>query len=202
MPTTLVNPMNLLSGFGLSGASGLNAYIPLLLVGVMGRAGWYTLASPYDILETWPAIALLTVLLIVEIVVDKVPGADHVNDVVMTVVRPVAGAVLFASSAGHLTHAHPMLMLGIGLISAGGVHATKAVARPVVNATTFGVGAPVVSTVENCISVLAVVLAIFAPILLLALVGLIVWLVVRLMRRLRGRRLGPTEGDGAFPVGT
>jgi hypothetical protein len=179
--------MSLLSGFGLSGASGLNAYIPLLMVGVLGRSGFYTLHSPYDVLETWPMIALLTILLIVELIVDKVPGADHVNDVVMTLVRPAAGALLFASSAGHLTHTHPLLMLGVGLFAAGGVHVTKAATRPVVNATTFGVGAPVISTVENCISVLTVVLAIFAPILLLALAVFLVWLGMRMLRRFRRR---------------
>ena len=36
----------------------------------------------------------------IEFVVDKVPGADHVNDVVQTFVRPAAGAVLFAANSG------------------------------------------------------------------------------------------------------
>ncbi len=140
MVSLLTTPLNILSGFGLSGASGLNAYIPLLMVGVMGKLGWYHLSPPYDILATWPAIVLLAILLIIELIVDKVPGADHVNDVVMTVIRPVGGAILFAASAGHLTSMHPLLALTLGLIMAGGIHTTKATVRPVVNATTMGVG--------------------------------------------------------------
>ena len=70
----------ILSAFGLSGAAGLNAYIPLLLVAVLGRLGVVELGEPWSILtHTW-AIVLISVLLVVELVVDKVPGAAHIND--------------------------------------------------------------------------------------------------------------------------
>ncbi|MFD1731862.1 DUF4126 family protein [Deinococcus malanensis] len=41
----------LLSSLGLSGAAGLNAYIPLLVVGFLARAGVMDLAAP---LTCWP----------------------------------------------------------------------------------------------------------------------------------------------------
>jgi len=188
MAALALQPLHILSGFGLSGASGLNAYIPLLSVGIMTRLGWFSLAPPYDILASWPALILLGVLLIVELIVDKVPGADHVNDVVMTFVRPTAGAALFAASAGHLTHMHPLLGLAIGLIMAGGVHATKATVRPVVNTATLGVGAPIISLIENVIAVAATLFAILAPILLVGLLVAVVWLLVRVWRRFAGPR--------------
>ena len=58
-----------------------------------------------------------------------------------------------------------------GVLIALCVHGVKATARPVVNATTAGFGAPVVSTVEDVGSVVMSLVAILLPILVL--VGLI-----------------------------
>lgn len=116
-------------------------------------------------------IALLAVLLVVEVIVDKVPGADHVNDLVQTFVRPAAGAFLFASSTGAISDAHPAIPIVCGLLVAFGVHATKAAARPVVNASTLGVGAPVVSVVEDLTSLAASLFAVLLPFLVMAIVA-------------------------------
>lgn len=152
--------------FGLSGAAGLNAYIPLLVVSVLGRAGVVHLAEPYALItHTW-AIALLAALLVVEVIVDKVPGADHINDVIQTAVRPAAGALLFAANAGVITQVHPAVPLVAGLLVAFSVHATKAAARPVVTASTVGVGAPVVSVLEDVASTITSLLAVFAPVII------------------------------------
>lgn len=189
----------LLSAFGLSGAAGLNAYIPLVLVAVLGRAGVVTLRAPFDVLGSWWVIAILATFLVVEVVVDKVPGADHVNDVVQTFVRPAAGAVLFATSSGAIGEAHPGVALVCGLVLAFGVHATKAVARPVVNATTLGVGAPVVSTVEDVASAVTSVVAVFLPLLVaflfVAFVGVAVWVWSR-RQRLRRARTARSDAGG------
>ena len=177
-----------LSGLGLSGAAGLNAYIPLFLVGLLDRFGVISLASPYDTLSSTPALVVVGVLLIVEILADKIPVADSVNDVVQTIVRPLAGAVLFAGAIVSTSHAPAWVGLVAGLFSAGGVHATKAAVRPAVNASTLGFGAPVVSTVEDIVSLVATMLAIFAPVLLAVFVALIAWWVMRAMRRWRAQR--------------
>lgn len=178
----------ILGAFGLSGAAGLNAYIPLLLVAVLGRLGVVQLGEPWSILtHTW-AIVLISVLLVVEVVIDKVPGADHVNDIIQTFIRPAAGAILFAANAGVITDAHPAVPLVLGLVVAFSVHATKAAARPVVNASTLGIGAPVVSAIEDFISVAASVAAIFAPFIVLGLVvafTVVVFMVASRRRRQR-----------------
>lgn len=169
----------ILSALGLSSAAGLNAYVPLMAVAVLGRAGLFRLNAPYDVLTSWWAIGIIGVFLVVELVVDKFPGADHVNDIVQTFVRPTAGAVLFAASSGVLGDVHPMVALGSGLVLAFGVHATKAAARPVVNASTLGIGAPVISTLEDLVSAAASMLAVFLPffvgLFVLLLGGAAVW---------------------------
>jgi hypothetical protein len=181
------------SAFGLSTSAGLNAYIPLLVVAVLGRlsilADWdiLRLREPWDTLSSWWIIGLLAVLLVIEITVDKIPAADTVNDVIHTVIRPAAGAVLFAANANVITDIHPVLALACGLFLAGGVHAVKATARPVITTTTAGVGNAVVSTVEDVlatiVSILSVLIPILAAVILLLAVGTLAWLWWRRRKR-------------------
>ncbi|RLC67123.1 MAG: DUF4126 domain-containing protein, partial [Chloroflexi bacterium] len=156
--------LSLTTAFGLSTAAGLNAYIPLLVVAVLARLfpSLVTLNAPYDALSSWWVIGTLAVLLTVETLVDKVPAADTANDVIQTFVRPAAGAILFAATTNTIG-VHPVLAAICGVILAGGVHAVKAGGRPVVSATTAGIGNPIVSTIEDVISLVTSVVAIVAP---------------------------------------
>lgn len=178
--------LSVFTAFGLSSAAGLNAYLPLLIVALVARfSDLLTLNPPWNAMESWWVIGVLSVLLLIEIIVDKVPAVDTVNDVIHTVIRPVAGAILFASSAGSVGEVHPVLAMICGLFVAGGVHAVKATARPVITGTTAGIANPVVSTLEDVLSLTVTVLAIVLPILaLLLLVGVLIWFV----RRRRHRR--------------
>lgn len=173
---------SILSAFGLSAASGLNAYIPLLLVGLTARfTNWITLSAPFDILTNEYVLGALTVLLAIEFFADKIPLVDHANDLLQTIIRPAAGAILFAAEANVITQMHPAVAMILGLLVAFGVHAAKATARPLVTVATGGIGNPVVSTVEDVTSVGLTLSAILAPILLLfgliglVLAGIMVW---------------------------
>lgn len=181
----------ILSGFGLASAAGLNAYIPLLMLGIAGRLGYVDLASPYGVLSSTAGLAVLAVLLLIEVVADKVPGVDHLNDLINTVIRPAAGGVLFLSSSGAGT-LHPALVALLGIVTAGSIHATKAAARPLVTATTAGLGNPVVSVIEDILSFVAALLAIVAPILVIVFLLILLALTFRLIRRLRAGRARST----------
>jgi Domain of unknown function (DUF4126) len=170
--------LELLTGTGLATAAGLNAYIPMLTLGVLARyTDLITLPSSWQWLENGWVLGILGVLLALEVVADKVPVVDHINDVVQTVVRPTAGGLTFgaASSSETVTVSNPDVFFSdnnwvpivVGAIIALVVHAAKATARPVVNGATMGVGAPVVSTVEDGFSLGMSVIAIVLPILVL-----------------------------------
>jgi len=122
----------IMGAFGLSASAGLNAYIPLLVIAIVARfTDLIQLNSPWDTLTSWWVIGLLLVLTLVEFFADKVPAVNHVNDLIQTIIRPVAGAIVFAASAKVITDIHPVLSLAAGLIVAGSVHAVKAAAvRP------------------------------------------------------------------------
>ncbi len=181
--------MSVFSAFGLATAAGLNAYLPLLIVALLARfTDLITLSPPWDTMESWWVIGVLAALLIIEFLVDKVPAIDTLNDIIHTFIRPAAGAILFAASAGGITDTSPVLALICGLLIAGGVHAAKATVRPVVTGTTGGVLNPVVSTLEDVVSLVVTILAILVPILaLLLLVALIIWFIRWRTRRQRRR---------------
>ncbi|MFG2104515.1 MULTISPECIES: DUF4126 domain-containing protein [Micromonospora] len=189
-----------LTGTGLAASAGLNAYIPLLTMGLLARytdlidlpSGWQWLGNGWVIL-------ILAVLLAVEVVADKVPVVDHVNDVVQTVVRPTAGGLAFGagstsetvtvSDPGSFFSSSEWVPVVTGVLIALGVHLLKSAARPVINATTAGVGAPVASTAEDATSVVMSVVAIILPVLVLAfLAGLALFLFWFLRRRSDRRR--------------
>jgi hypothetical protein len=180
--------VDVLSGLTLAAPAGLNAYIPLLAVALAERFGWVQLRVPFDGLGSWWVIALIAVLLAVEVVADKVPAVDHANDVIQTVVRPAAGGLLAVSSS-HQGTVEPLALLVAGVLIAGGVHAVKATARPVVNVSTAGAGAPVVSTAEDVLAVIGTVLALLVPILAAILIVLAVIAAIMWIRR-RRRRAG------------
>lgn len=176
----------LLSGLGLSGAAGLNAYIPLLLVGLLERFGWLHLAQPFDLLASPWVLLGVAVLGALDFVGDKIPGIDHALHVFGGVLNIGAGAVLFASQSGVAGHLNPTLAAVLGLLVSGGVHATRTILRPVSTGVTAGLGNPVVSSAEDGTSLVLSVLAVFAPLLaVIALIALLLlaWRFLGRMRR-------------------
>jgi hypothetical protein len=185
-----------LTGLGLSAAAGLNAYIPLLLVGVLARfTDVITLPGPYRWIQSGWAIGVVSVLLLAELVLDKVPVVDHVNDAVQTLVRPTVGGVIFAATvaasqadASSWMQDHPWVGVLLGVAVAGIVHATKATARPLVNATTVGTATPVVSAAEDAASLAMSLVAVFLPVLVVVVLLLLAWAASAMVRRVRRRR--------------
>jgi len=180
--------IDVLSAFGLSAATGLNAYLPLLIVGLLARyTDLVTLKAPWNTLENAWVLGALGVLLAIEMTVDKIPAVDTVNDVIQTVLRPAAGAILFAASANVISDVSPVLAMICGLLVAGGVHAVKATARPVITATTGGVANPVVSVAEDVVSGTATIISVLLPAvaaaLIVGLLALFVWWYFRRRRR-------------------
>ena len=183
--------LNILTAFGLSGSAGLNAYLPLLVVALMARfTPLIELRAPWTALTSWWTIGVLVVLLIVETVADKVPAVNHVNDVIQTVIRPVAGAILFAASSNVIGDIHPVLALVCGLFVAGSVHVVKSAAiRPAVTAISAAPSGGVatipaniiVSTLEDIVAIVTSLVAILVPVLLalvllIAVVAIAWWL--------------------------
>ena len=194
-----------LTGSGLAAAAGLNAYIPFLLVAVIARVSdVIVLPSDYAWVQSDWSIGIGALLLVTELVLDKIPVVDHLNDTVATFIRPTVGGLIFSatSSAGNLDNSqwmqhNPWVGAVLGVVVAGLTHATKATIRPAVNVTTVGTGAPVISTLEDIASVGLSLAAIFAPLLVIVFLVILVWVMYRLLRwllRRRRRKLAAAPG--------
>lgn len=181
--------MDIFSAFGLSASAGLNAYIPLLVVALLGKfTNLITLNSPWNTHESWWVIGILFVLSLVEFFADKVPAINHVNDLIQTVIRPIAGAIVFAASAQIISNVHPVLAMIMGLFVAGAVHTVKSLAvRPAITATTGGVGNIPASVAEDVLSTIVSIIAAIAPVLIAVVLvlggALIVWWIWRKINR-------------------
>jgi hypothetical protein len=178
--------LQIFSGFGLSASAGLNAYIPLLVTALLAKfTNLIHLDEPWDALTSWWIIGLLTLLILVETVLDKIPVVNHINDAVQSLVRPTAGAIVFAASANVITDVHPVLALALGLAVAGSVNLVKTAAiRPAVTAGTAGVGNTPVSILEDATSTGVSVLAIAAPItVVVVVIAFVVWIIWRFIIR-------------------
>lgn len=195
--------VELLTGTGLATAAGLNAYIPLLVIGLLGRfTSLIELPKSWVWLENGWVIAILVVLLVIEFVADKIPAVDSVNDVVQTLVRPTAGGLAFAAGSGSetITVQNPSdlftqklwVPIVIGLLIALTVHGAKATARPVANMATVGLAAPVVSTAEDATSTGLSFIAIIVPILVIIFLIIMIYLFFRWRRKRKARKQAET----------
>ena len=184
----------------------MNAYIPLLVVGLADRLFPGLLALPEGcawLSNRW-VIATVAVLLAVEVVAGKIPAVDSVDDVLQTIVRPAAGGLAFGSSstastvavtdpAGSFASNQRLPILPAPVIALV-VYARKTAARPAANVATAGAAAPVISTIQDVGVIGMSLLAIAAPVLVLVgllLLALLDWSLCRTARSRRGRDLRP-----------
>lgn len=193
--------LEILTGAGLATSAGLNAFIPMLALGLLDRftnlvelpAAWAWLSSDVSL---W----ILGVLLVVEVVADKIPAVDTVNDAIQTVIRPAAGGITFASGIGtetttvtdpdQMMSGNVWVPIAIGVAIALVVHLMKAGTRAGANTVTVGAAAPVLSTAEDASAVALSVAALFLPILVAVLIVLLVVGLLLLARRFRRGRSG------------
>jgi uncharacterized membrane protein len=196
--------MELMTGLGLATAAGLNAYIPMLLLGLMGRfTSLVNLPTGWSWLENGWVLTIVAVLLAVEIVADKVPALDSINDTVQTFVRPTSGGIVFGSGTAAQTAAisdpaefartGQWVPVIIGVVTALAVHLTKTAVRPAANVATAGVAAPVLSTLEDITSVSLTFIAILIPALVLIILIALIWAAVWLLRKRRRRRVAVSD---------
>jgi hypothetical protein len=140
------------TALGLSTAAGLNAYIPLLTVGLLNR---YTdlidLPAPWDNLGDPLVLGVVGVVGVADFIGDKVPIVDHVLHVIGTVVAPVVGGVLAFASATAFD-VSPGLTVPLGVAAALATQVGRTAARPVSTVTTGGGANPVVSFAEDGVS--------------------------------------------------
>jgi Domain of unknown function (DUF4126) len=174
---------------GLSTAAGLNAYVPLLVLG--GLARWTDLISldaPLDALAEPGVMLALGAIAIVDFVGDKVPAIDSVLHVVGIVIAPLAGAVAALAATG-TESVEPAFAIVLGAAAAAATHGARSAVRPASTAFTGGAGNPVLSLGEDTLSAVLSFSAVIVPVvafgLVLACFGVSFFAIRRAIRRRR-----------------
>lgn len=188
--------------FTASWASGINPYLLVLMVGVLGR--FTDLQVPAG-LERWDVIAVFAVLVLVDAIADKVMYVDSAWDALNTAIRPIAGAVIAALIASPTVDLPTAAVAAAGGVIALVTHLAKATTRLAVNTSPEPASNIAVSLAEDAAVAGVVVVALLNPWLaaviaaVLLVVGVIVALVLaRLVRAgwraVMGLRRGAAAG--------
>jgi uncharacterized membrane protein len=192
--------LGILLGLGLSASTGLNTFLPLLLLSAAARfhVAGIELGAKFEWLTSDAAMITLIVACVIELIADKIPAVDHFLDSAGTFIRPIAGAL---ASASVLTGLDPMVAAIIGIIVGAptslGLHTLKAGTRVASTATTFGCANPIISLIEDVISFSLSVIAIFLPIVVPLALAVLVYALYRLMKRIRRAvALAPSAVEG------
>ncbi len=162
-PTTAIG--SVLASFGLAGAAGLNAWLPLFASALLDRLGVVDLGAPFDQLSTTTGLVVLGRLLVLDFVGDKVPALDHALHAAGTVIAPASGAALFTGQAGFETDIPTLVTVLAGGAVAELVHLARAALRAASSATTATLANPVLSLGEDATSGALTAIAFLAPIL-------------------------------------
>jgi hypothetical protein len=182
-----------LTALGLSTAAGLNAWIPLLAVGLLSRStDLLSLDAPWDVLEHPIVLLALGAMALADFVGDKVPAVDHVLHAAGLVIAPVTGVVASLAATGTLD-VSAAIVVAISIVAAEVTQGARTAARPVSTAFTGGAGNPVVSLGEDSLSGILSFAAIAVPVIALLLVlvlAVLAWLAVRRVRRSRRGTVG------------
>jgi len=181
---------SLLTSAGLGLGAGINAYATLLVFGVVAR--WQP-AIFHDELARFfsstPVLIVVGVLYLIEFAADKVPTVDHVWDLIHTLIRPAAGAlVAWAAVSDKIPHGAVILASVIAGGAALGAHVTKATVRGASTLGTAGIGNPVLSLLEDVFAFINAVIAIFLPWLVIVMMFALGMMAVVVYRRMRGAR--------------
>lgn len=178
--------LSVLTGIGVAAACGFRVFVPLLALGLAGRAQLLPLHDSFAMLATLPALIALGTAATLEVGAYYVPWLDNLLDVAAAPAAVIAGVL---ASAAAITDLPPVLAWGIAIIGGGGaaglLHGATSLVRLKSTAMTGGVANPAVSTGELVGAVVTSALALLVPVVCAVLLVLVIAWTVR--QRLRGR---------------
>jgi hypothetical protein len=188
-------------------ASGVNAYLVVLVLGIADRAGGYD--DIPDVLGRWDVLAVAGLMYAMEFVADKIPYVDSTWDAVSTLIRPTAGAVIGALLAGTVsedTRLDQVVLASVGGGTALLSHLTKAGVRLAINTSPEPVTNIGVSVLEDVAVLGLVAFAVQHPRIAAAIAGVLLviglvllFLIAKLVRRGWRRWKGRRTPAGAAP---
>lgn len=174
-------------GVSLAAACGFRVFVPQLAMALGVRYMGMDIDENLVWIASDAAIICLGAATVVEVLAYYIPVVDNLLDTVTGPAAMIAGAFVAAGMLGDLPD---WAQWGTGIIAgagaAGTVQLTTTAARAGSTSTTAAIGNPIISTIENVLSVIGSFLAVFAP--LLAVVGaiLLIFITMIFLRKIIG----------------
>jgi hypothetical protein len=160
-------PVVLASGW----ASGINAYLVVLVLGLIGRFGQVA-EIPLGLTRT-DVLVVAAILYVVELVADKIPYVDSLWDAVSTAIRPTVGAVIGLLMAQDAPTLQTAILAASGGAAALVSHLVKGGLRLIVNTSPEPASNITVSVGEDVAVAGVTTLAVLNPGLALAIAALL-----------------------------
>jgi len=181
-------------GIGLAAATGFRVFLPLLVASVAAYSGHLHLNDNFGWLGSLPAVTMLAVAAVAEVLAYYIPAVDNLLDAITTPAALLAGTLVAAAT---ITNLPPVVKWATAIIAGGGTagitQALTTLLRAKSTVMTAGLGNPVLATLELGGALVLSLLALLAPLVALALIILFCWLVARKARRAMNR----TTSSGA-----
>jgi len=169
-------------------ASGVNAYLVVLVLGIADRVGGFQQVP--DELGRWEVLGVAAFMYAFEFVADKVPYVDSAWDVISTVIRPLVGGTVGVLLGGDSTEINGLIGGTVGGISALASHTVKAGTRLAVNTSPEPASNISISITEDVVVLALVWFAIEHPYIAAGIAGtflviglVVLWFAIRLIRR-------------------
>jgi hypothetical protein len=171
---------------GAGWASGLNAYAAVLVLGLAQRLGFVALPHDLEVLGSTSVLAVAALLFALNFLADKIPYVDSLNDLLHTVVRIPAGALLAFGAADQTSPEVAVIAALLGGTLAAGSHVAKTGARALINTSPEPFSNIAASLATDALVIAGLVLALTHPLTFLCLLALfvagLVWLLPKLVR--------------------
>ena len=170
----------------LAWASGIRLYLVVFAAGAAAYLGYLELPAGLRVLQHPWVIGAAGIMLLLEFLVDKVPGVDSLWDALHTFIRIPAGALLAAGATGDGLSALTVAAGLLGGTITAGTHFAKAGSRALLNASPEPLSNWTASFTEDAAVLGGIWFAFHYPFVFLAalavFVALVVWLLPTLWR--------------------
>lgn len=178
---------------GLAASAGLRMFLPLAALSLAFKFQWFefALGEQFQWLGSDLAVIVLSLAVVVEMLVDKIPILDHILDMVGIIARPAAGALASGAVFGNTDPATAAILgMIIGAPTAFGMHSTKAAVRATSSTMSMGCLNPVLSILEDFKALSLILIALLFPILVPVVLAGIIWMTIRACRSMKAKVKG------------
>jgi len=173
--------------YALTTTAGLRGFLTLFAASVAAHYHWIHPSAAFAWLGADGTVIVLGIFALLELIADKIPAVDHSLHAFSFAVRPIAAAILVGGTVNTSNSAELYGLMAAGALNSLVVHGSSAATRAVSTATTFGFANPLISVIEDVLTILGLIVSFIFPILAAILALILVITLIVIARRMYAR---------------